>query len=331
MTAAQDTRAGTALPTAPVSRGGGARRRRSWRDGVRRGDWKPALLFLSPWIIGFAVFTAWPVIYTGYLSLTDYDVLNAPNFVGLENYRRLVQDHDALRAMNNTMVYTVLQVPLYVVFSLLLALLLNQVVGRTAGFFRTVFFLPSMTPPVATGVLLLLLFNGQDGLINDVLGWFGINGPNWTTDPFWVKPGLVLMSLLSVGGSVIILFAALRGVPQDLYDAALVDGAGFWRRTWHVTIPMISGALFFVTVVNTIAALQSFTEAYTAFFGVGNTTYSNEAAELYAIHVFRQAFEFLQMGYASALAWLLFVVVMVITAVQVVVSRKLVFYEGDAR
>lgn len=331
MTAAQDTRAGTAVPTAPVASGGGSRRRRSWRDGVRRGDWKPALLFLSPWLIGFAVFTAWPVIYTGYLSLTDYDVLNAPNFVGLDNYRRLVEDHDALRAMNNTMVYTVLQVPLYVVFSLLLALLLNQVVGRTAGFFRTVFFLPSMTPPVATGVLLLLLFNGQDGLINDVLGWFGINGPNWTTDPFWVKPGLVLMSLLSVGGSVIILFAALRGVPQDLYDAALVDGAGFWRRTWHVTIPMISGALFFVTVVNTIAALQSFTEAYTAFFGVGNTTYSNEAAELYAIHVFRQAFEFLQMGYASALAWLLFVVIMVITAVQVVVSRKLVFYEGDAR
>ncbi|RIK12885.1 MAG: spermidine/putrescine ABC transporter permease, partial [Acidobacteria bacterium] len=323
MTAAQDTRAGTAVPTAPVARGGGSRRRRSWRDGVRRGDWKPALLFLSPWIIGFAVFTAWPVIYTGYLSLTDYDVLNAPSFVGLENYRRLVQDDDALRAMNNTMVYTVLQVPLYVIFSLLLALLLNQVVGRTADFFRTVFFLPSMTPPVATGVLLLLLFNGQDGLINDVLGWFGINGPNWTTDPFWVKPGLVLMSLLSVGGSVIILFAALRGVPQDLYDAALVDGAGFWRRTWHVTIPMISGALFFVTVVNTIAALQSFTEAYTAFFGVGNTTYSNEAAELYAIHVFRQAFEFLQMGYASALAWLLFVVIMVITAVQVVVSRKL--------
>lgn len=331
MTAAQDTRAGTAVPTAPVARGGGSRRRRSWRDGVRRGDWKPALLFLAPWIIGFAVFTAWPVIYTGYLSLTDYDVLNAPSFVGLENYRRLVQDDDALRAMNNTMVYTVLQVPLYVIFSLLLALLLNQVVGRTAGFLRTVFFLPSMTPPVATGVLLLLLFNGQDGLINDVLGWFGINGPNWTTDPFWVKPGLVLMSLLSVGGSVIILFAALRGVPQDLYDAALVDGAGFWRRTWHVTIPMISGALFFVTVVNTIAALQSFTETYTAFFGVGNTTYSNEAAELYAIHVFRQAFEFLQMGYASALAWLLFVVIMVITAVQVVVSRKLVFYEGDAR
>ncbi|AXH95570.1 carbohydrate ABC transporter permease [Ornithinimicrobium avium] len=332
MTSAQDTRAGTTLPPGTEGdRPAQGARKQSWRDGVRRGDWRPALLFLSPWVVGFTVFTAWPVIYTGYLSLTDYDVLTAPSFVGLENYQRLVQDQDALRAMNNTMVYTVLQVPLYVVFSLMLALLLNQVVGRTAGIFRTVFFLPSMTPPVATGVLLLLLFNGQDGLLNEVLAWFGINGPNWTTDPFWIKPGLVLMSLLSVGGSVIILFAALRGVPQDLYDAAFVDGAGFWRRTWHVTIPMISGALFFVVVVNTIAALQSFTEAYTAFFGVGNTTYSNEAAELYAIHVFRQAFEFLHMGYASALAWLLFLVIMVITAVQVVVSRRLVFYEGGAR
>lgn len=336
MSQAQDTRAGTAVPVptpvGPAVAGAGAgagtgRRRR--KESVRRGDWKPALLFLSPWIVGFAVFTAWPVIYTGYLSLTDYDVINAPSFIGLDNYRELAQDRDALRAMNNTFFYTAVQVPLYVTFSLLLALLLNQARGRTAGVFRTIFFLPNMTPPVATGVLLLLLFNGQNGIINEVLAVFGIDGPNWTTDPQWVKPGLILMSLLSVGGSVIILLAALRNVPQELYDAARVDGAGFWRRTWSVTIPMISGSIFFVTVVNTIAALQSFTEAYTAFFGVGKTTYSNEAAELYAIHVFRQAFEFLQMGYASALAWLLFLVIMVITGVQVFVSRRLVYYEGD--
>jgi multiple sugar transport system permease protein len=332
MTQAQDTRAGTAVPVAPPDGAGtGGRPRRRPPENVRRGDWKPALLFLSPWLVGFVVFTAWPVLYTGYLSLTDYDVINAPTFVGMENYRRLVQDTDALRAMNNTMFYTAVQVPLYVVFSLLLALLLNQAGGRSAGFFRTVFFLPNMTPPVATGVLLLLLFNGQDGLINEVLAVFGIDGPNWTTDPQWVKPGLILMSLLSVGGSVIILLAALRNVPEELYDAARVDGAGFWRRTWSVTVPMISGSLFFVTIVNTIAALQSFSEAYTAFFGVGNTTYSNEAAELYAIHVFRQAFEFLEMGYASALAWILFIVIMVITAIQITVSRRLVFYEGDQR
>ncbi len=335
MTTADDTRHGVAVPPAPGTPTAPGRRpfrraRRRSAESVRRGDWKPALLFLSPWIVGFLVFTAWPVLYTGYLSLTDYDVINAPTFVGLANYERLLQDSGALRSMGNTLYYTAVQVPLYTAFSLLLALLLNQA-GRASGFFRTVFFLPNMTPPVATGVLLLLLFNGQSGLINEVLGWFGINGPAWTTDPQWVKPGLILMSLLSVGGSVIILLASLRNVPQELYDAAMVDGAGFWRRTWNVTLPMISGALFFVVVVNTIAALQSFTEAYTAYFGVGNATYSNDAAEFYAIHVFREAFEFLRMGYASALAWLLLVVILVITAIQVRVSRRLVFYEGEQR
>ena len=330
--AAREGRPAIALPPSATEEAltptPGTRRRRAPKETVRRGDWKPALLFLAPWAVGFVVFTAWPVGYTAYLSLTDYDVINDPTFVGLENYRQVAQDDAALRAMYNTIFYTAIQVPLYVLVSLGLAILLNQA-GRASGFFRTVFFLPNMTPPVATGVLLLFLFNGQNGLVNDVLGWVGIDGPNWTTDPQWVKPGLILMSLLSVGGSVIILLAALRNVPEELYDAARVDGAGFLRRTWSVTVPMISGALLFVFIVNTIAALQSFTEAYTAFFGVGNTTYRNDAAEFYVIHVFRQAFEFLQMGYASALAWVLFVVIMVITAVQVLVSRRLVFYQGD--
>jgi multiple sugar transport system permease protein len=318
------TAAAPAASTAQIL--GAEGRRRSRR--ARWRELRPALLFLSPWIIGFLVFTAWPVLYSAYLSLTDYDVFNPPAWVGLDNYREMVGDPDVRRALYNTLFYTTIQVPLYVAVALGLAMLLNQV-GRASGFFRTVFFLPNMTPPVATGVLLLLLFNGQEGLINEVLGWFGFDGPNWTTDPQWVKPGLILMSLLSVGGSVIILLAALRNVPDQLYDAAKVDGAGFARRTRHVTIPMISGALFFVFIVNTIAALQSFTESYTAFFGVGNTTYSNDAAEFFVIHLFRQAFEFLEMGYASALAWGLFVVIMLITLVQVRISKRLVFYEGD--
>lgn len=300
------------------------------KAAYRWRDLRPALLFLSPWIIGFAVFTAWPVLYSGYLSLTNYDVLNDAQWVGLANYEAMLRDDTVLLALRNTMFYTVVQVPLYVLMSLGLALLLNQA-GRAAGFFRTAFFLPNMTPPVATGVLLLLLFNGQSGLINTVLSWVGIEGPNWTTDPQWVKPGLIAMSLLSVGGSVIILLASLRNVPEELYDAAKVDGAGFWRRTWSVTVPMISGALFFVFIVNTIAALQSFTEAYTAFFGVGNSTYGNDAALFYVIHLFREAFESLNMGYASALAWVLFVVIMIITAIQIKVSKRFVFYEGDQR
>jgi multiple sugar transport system permease protein len=299
------------------------------RSGIRP-ETRAALLFISPWIVGFLVFTAYPVIYTGYLAMTDYDVINDPTFVGTENFRRLLEDPKVALALKNTFIFAALSVPAQLLVSLALALLLNWA-GRASGFFRTAFFLPKMTPPVAIGILLLLLFNGQSGLINRVLAVFGIDGPAWTTDPLWVKPGLVLMSLWTVGGSVIILLAALRNVPQELYDAARVDGAGWWRQTRHVTVPMISGALFFIFIVDTIAAMQSFTEAYTAFFGSGNTTYSNDAALFYAIYLFQQAFEFLHMGYASAMAWILFVIIMAITFVQMRLTRRFVFYEGEQR
>jgi multiple sugar transport system permease protein len=297
------------------------------RRSLRWIETRAALLFISPWIIGFLIFTAWPVINSAYLSLTDYDVINDPSFVGLDNYVALFEDPKVGLALRNTLIYTVMSVPAQLVVSLGLALLLNSAT-RASGFFRTVFFLPKMTPPVAIGILLLMLFNGQSGLVNGFLGIFGIDGPAWTTDPDWVKPGLVLMSLWTVGASVVIILAALRGVPQDLYDAALVDGAGWWRRTMHITVPMISPTLFFLFIVDSINALQSFTEAYTAFFGAGNTTYSNEAALFYVIYLFQQAFEFLHMGYASALAWVLFLVIMAITAVQILVTRRFVHYEG---
>jgi len=297
---------------------------------MRRSETRAAWLFISPWVVGFLVFTAYPVLYTAYLALTDYDVINDPHFVGLENFRTLMEDPKVALALRNTAVFVVMSVPAHLLVALFLALLLNWA-GRASGFFRTAFFLPKMTPPVAVGILLLLLFNGQSGLINRVLASVGIDGPAWTTDPTWVKPGLVMMTLWTVGGSVVILLAALRSVPQELYDAARVDGAGWWRQTWHVTVPMISGALFFVFIVNTIHAFQSFTEAYTAYFGSGNTTYSNDAALFYAIYLFQQAFQFLHMGYASALAWLLFVVIMLVTLVQFRVSKRFVFYEGEQR
>ncbi|NBE98050.1 sugar ABC transporter permease [Nonomuraea sp. KC401] len=294
---------------------------------MRFVETRAALLFISPWILGFLIFTAWPVINSAYLSLTDYDVINDPSFVGLENYRTLFEDPKVGLALKNTFIFMVMSVPAQLVVSLGLALLLNSATKAT-GFFRTAFFLPKMTPPVAVGILLLMLFNGQSGLINGFLGIFGIDGPAWTTDPNWVKPGLVLMSLWTVGASVVIILAALRGVPQELYDSAVVDGAGWWRRTLRITVPMISPTLFFLFIVDSINALQSFTEAYTAFFGSGNTTYSNDAALFYAIYLFQQAFEFLHMGYASALAWLLFVVIMAITIVQILVTRRFVHYEG---
>ncbi|WP_179492716.1 carbohydrate ABC transporter permease [Microbacterium immunditiarum] len=299
------------------------------RRRARRRNAASAFLFLSPWLIGFGVFTAWPILYSAYLSLTDYDVINDPRFVGFENYAQLFEDPKIALAIGNTLLFTALQVPAYVIVSLMLALLLDRA-GRSAGFFRTIFFLPKMTPPVAVGILFLLLFNGQNGLINTVLGWFGVAGPAWTTDPAWVKPGLILMSLWTVGASVIILLAALQDVPTELYESSKLDGAGFWRQSISVTLPMISPALFFIIVVNTIAGLQTFDEAYTAFFGSGNTTYSNDAALFYVIYLFQQAFEFLHMGYASAMAWILFAIIMAITAVQLIVSRRLVYYEGEA-
>ncbi|MEV4113546.1 sugar ABC transporter permease [Nonomuraea sp. NPDC049695] len=297
-----------------------------WRT-MRWKDTRAALLFISPWIIGFLIFTAWPVINSAYLSLTDYDVINDPSFVGFDNYKQLFEDPKVGLALRNTALFTVMSVPLHLVVSLGLALLLNGA-SKATGFFRTAFFLPKMTPPVAIGILLLMLFNGQNGLVNGFLGLFGIDGPAWTTDPGWVKPGLVLMSLWTVGSSIVIILAALRGVPQELYDSALVDGAGWWRRTLRITVPMISPTLFFLFIVDSISALQSFTEAYTAFFGAGNTTYSNDAALFYAIYLFQQAFEFLHMGYASALAWLLFIVIMAITGIQFLVTRRYVHYEG---
>ncbi|WP_251453645.1 sugar ABC transporter permease [Microbacterium sp. Marseille-Q6648] len=302
--------------------------RRVARRRARRRNTGSALLFLSPWLIGFGVFTAWPLIYSAYLSFTDYDVINDPSFIGTANYVELMQDPKIALALGNTLMFTAVQVPLYVLVSLVLALLLNRA-GRSAGFYRTVFFLPKMTPPVAVGVLFLLLFNGQNGLINTALGWIGIDGPAWTTDPAWVKPGLIIMSLWTVGASVIILLAALQSVPEELYESARIDGAGFWRQSLSVTLPMISPALFFIVVVNTIAGLQTFDEAYTALFGAGNTTYSNDAALFYVIYLFQQAFQFLNMGYASAMAWILFGLIMAVTVVQLVVSRRLVYYEGE--
>ena len=301
----------------------GRRRRRS-----RETRW--ALVFLSPWLIGFVVFTAGPMVASLVLSFTRYDLINPPEYAGLGNYRELVNDPKVRTALWNTVLYTVLHVPLNMVLALALASLLLRI-GRLSGFFRTVFFLPVMTPPVALAAMFLLLLNGQIGLINHGLSFLGIAGPNWTTDPNWIKPGIVVMMLWQVGSTVVIYLAAMGGVPPDLYEAARLDGASGWRQFRHITLPMISGALYFTLIVNTIASLQMFTEAYSMYFGVGaNASAEGDAALFYVIYLFQQAFQFLHMGYASALAWLLFLVIMAITIVQVRLSRRYVYYEGGS-
>ncbi|WP_433729741.1 carbohydrate ABC transporter permease [Actinoplanes sp. CA-051413] len=295
----------------------------------RRETWA-AYGFLSPWIVGFLVFLAGPMVASLVLSFTDYDVLTSTDLVGGENYRMLLADPKVRTSLANTMFYTVLHVPLTMAVALGLAMLLARAGRRSAGFFRTIFYLPTITPKVAVGVLFLLLFNGQVGLINEVLGWVGITGPDWTADGSWIKPGIVLMSAWSLGSTVIIYLAALQNVPRDLYEAAEMDGASPWARFRAVTVPMISGALFFTLIINTISSLQTFDEVYTAFFGSANQqTYGNDAALFYVIYLFQQAFQFLHMGYASALAWLLFLIIVLITLVQVRLSRRFVYYESE--
>nr|ACR33050.1 ABC transport permease [Actinoplanes garbadinensis] len=297
---------------------------------VRRRETLAAFGFLSPWLIGFTVFMAGPMVASLVLSFTDYDVLTSTDFVGGENYRQMLADPRVRTSIANTLIYTALHVPVTMIVSLALAMLLARVGRRSAGFFRTIFYLPTITPKVAVGVLFLLLFNGQVGIVNEALGTVGIDGPNWTVDGPWIKPGLVLIGAWSLGSTVIIYLAALQNVPRDLYEAAEMDGASAWARFRAVTVPMISGALFFTLIINTIASLQTFDEVYTAFYGSANQqTYGNDAALFYVVYLFQQAFQFLHMGYASALAWLLFLIIVIITVVQVRLSRRFVYYESE--
>ncbi len=296
------------------------------RSTIQRRETLAALAFISPWIIGFLIFTAGPMVVSLALSFTDYNIIRPPRFVGLANYQELLTDPRLGLSLGNSIYYALLHVPLTIIVALSLAMLLNRV-GRAAGFFRTAFYLPSITPSVAVGTLFLWLLNPRVGLINRALAVFGITGPGWTTDPVWIKPGIVIMSLWALGSTVIILLAALRSVPNELYEAANIDGASGWQQFIRITVPLISGSLFFVLVVNTIASLQIFTEVYTMYFGKQQSGPASSAGLFYNIYLFRQAFEFLRMGYASAMAWLLFVIILILTVIQLRVSRRWVYYE----
>ena len=297
---------------------------------LQRRETRAALGFISPWIIGFFVFTAGPMIASLVLSFTDYSLVGSAHGVGVANYAELASDPRVRTSLTNTFVYAALYVPLGTAVALGLALLLQRV-GRAAGFFRTAFYLPVMTPAVAAGAMFLLLLNGQRGLVNQVLGWVGIEGPDWTTDPNWLKPSLAVVSLWAVGGSVVIFLAALHNVPRPLQEAAMLDGAGPVRRFLSVTVPMISGAIFFSVITHTIAALQMFDQAYTMFYGPQQKATASDASLVYMVYLFQQAFQFFRMGFASAMAWVLFVIILLITVIQVRVGNRFVYYEGDNR
>jgi len=285
-------------------------------------------LFISPWIIGFLVFTLGAMIYSLVISFNYYNLAkNTMRPAGLDNYAALFEDPKVILSLKNTLFYAVLAVPLEVCFALVLALLLNRV-GRGAGIFRTIYYLPKMTPAVATASVFFLLLNGNTGAINKGLGLLGIDGPQWLIDPAWVKPSVVLMTLWGVSGTMVIFLAALKNVPRELYEVASLDGAGRARQFFSITVPMISPAIFFNAIVLTIAALQVFDQAYLLFWR-DQTNASPDSSLFYGVYLFQQAFRQFDFGLAAAMAWLLFMIIMVITAVQVKFGNRFVYYEGD--
>jgi multiple sugar transport system permease protein len=296
----------------------------------RKYDRREALAgyaFISPWIVGFLIFTAGAMIYSLVISFTNYNLAtNTATPAGLDNYRRLLDDPLAAKSLGNTLFYALLAVPLEVCFALFLASLLNRAT-RGAGFFRTVYYLPKMTPIVATASMFLLLLNGNTGAINEALGAIGIEGPQWLVDPDWVKPSVVIISLWGVSGTMVIFLAALKNVPQDLYEAASIDGAGPIRRFFSITLPMISGAVFFNVIVLTIAAFQIFDQAYLLYWR-DQSNASTDSSLFYAVYLFQQAFQQFNFGFAAAMAWLLFVILVLLTLIQVKIGNRYVYYEG---
>lgn len=298
------------------------------RSRYKRSEAMAGYLFILPWVAGFLIFTLGTMIYSLIISFTHYNLAtNTAPPAGFSNYRGLLDDPLVRKSLGNTLFYAILAVPLEICFALFLASLLNRI-GRGAGVFRTVYYLPKMTPAVATASVFLLLLNGNTGAINQALGAIGIPGPQWLIDPNWVKPSVVLMTLWGVSGTMVIFLAALKSVPRDLYEVASLDGAGPIRKFFSITIPMISGALFFNVIVLTIAAFQVFDQAYLLFWR-DQSNASPEASLFYAVYLFQQAFRQFDFGFAAAMAWLLFLILVVLTFIQVRIGNRFVYYEGD--
>jgi multiple sugar transport system permease protein len=283
------------------------------------------LLFVSPWLIGFVIFTLYPILASIYYSFTAYDVISPPQWVGLDNYQTLLTADPLLwRAVGNTLYYAVIAVPLNLVIAVGVALLLNLNV-RGLSVFRTIFFLPTIVPDVAAGMLWAWLLNPQFGAVNALLKAVGLPALGWLSDPAWAKPSLIMINAWTFGTSMVIFLAAVQDIPRHLYESAELDGASAWHRTWHITLPMLSPTIFFNLVLGIIGAFQYFTTAFVVSGGEGGPAGSTT---FYSLLLFRNAFSYFKMGYASAMAWLLFLVVMVVTLVLFRTSGRWVYYEG---
>lgn len=281
------------------------------------------LFFLSPWLIGFFAFTLIPIVLSLYYSFCQYSLLQPPLFKGLENYRNLAHDPVFWKVLWNTLFYAALALPLGMVIALAVAMLLNAKI-RGVGIYRTIVFLPSLVPTVASAMLWLWLFNAKLGLINVGLSALGVaKPPGWLTDVHWAMPALVLMSFWGIGNTVVIYLAGLQDVPRELYEAADLDGASAMRKIWHVTLPCISPVIFFNLVMAIIGTLQIFATPFIMTGGgPARSTY------FFTMYLYDNAFSYLRMGYANAMAWVQLLIVLFLTAVAAWSSKHWVHYQG---
>jgi len=291
---------------------------------INQAKW--GYIFLTPWLLGLIIFWIGPILASAYFSLMEYDVLSPPQYIGIDNYvRAFTGDKLFWPSLWRTLYYSLVSVPIGVFGSLLLAIVLNQKIKGT-NVFRTLFFLPHLTPAVALAVLWIWLFHPSVGPINLMLGWIGVDGPGWLTAKQWALPALIIISLWAgLGGNTMLIFlAGLQGVPQELMEAAEIDGAGPFSKFRNVTLPMISPTLLFNIILGIIGALKVFTLAFVAT--QGGPSYSTW---FYALHIYQQAFAYFRMGYGAALAWVFVLVLLIFTYLQLNLSRRWVYYAGE--
>ncbi|MEA2524643.1 MAG: multiple sugar transport system permease protein [Thermomicrobiales bacterium] len=284
-------------------------------------------LFISPWIVGFLALQLGPMLASLGISLTDWTLLDPPHYIGLDNYRRIADDPLFVKSLRVTATYTFISVPCGVVLALLIASLLNRTV-RGISFFRGLFYLPVVVTGVGTAVVWDWVFNPEYGILNSLLSLIGVEGPGWLSSTTWALPAMIIISFWGIGGAVVVFLAALQGVPRSLYEAAMIDGAGRLSLFWNVTVPMVSPAILFNTIIAVIASFQAFTYAYVLTEGRGSPAYSTL---FYVLYLYQNAFRWFDMGYASALAWILFLIIISCTLLLLRLSRPYVHYEGATR
>lgn len=300
----------------------GGSRRRSRR---LRAEAFHAYVFMSPAILGLLLFTLGPVIASLFLSFTKYNLITDPVWIGLKNYVDMFNEELFWQSLRVSAIYSVVSVPLGLVLALGLAVLLNHKM-RGITFFRSVYYLPTVISGVGVAMLWRWLFNAEFGIINIVLGYVGIEGPAWLVDQNWALPALIITSLWGIGGTTLIFLAGLQGIPQELYEAAEIDGAGRWQQFRSVTIPLISHVTFFNLVLGIIGALQVFTDAFVITRGG-----PNHATLFLSVYLYQHGFLYLNMGYAAAIAWFMFIIVLLLTLMVFRSSPLWVYYESERK